>query len=138
MRYMLDTDISSYIIRQREPRLLATLQTRARSGAEICISSITYAELRLGAERSRSQARHHAAIGVFCDRLSGIAAWDKAAADKFAVLQAKLLDNGQTIGRNDAMIAAHALSLRYVLVTNNQRHFSRMPSLELENWLGSI
>lgn len=138
MRYILDTDISSYIIRQRDPRLLATLQTQARSGAEICISSITYAELRLGAERSRSQVRHHGAIGLFCARLSGIAAWDKAAADKYAALQAKLLDDGQTIGINDAMIGAHALSLEGVLVTNNQRHFSRVPALELENWLGGV
>ena len=138
MRYMLDTDISSYIIRKRDPRLLATLQTQARSGAEICISSITYAELRLGAERSRSQARHHAAIGDFCDRVSGIAAWDKAAADKYASLQAKLLDNGRSIGRNDTMIAAHALSLDSVLVTNNQRHFSRVPELTVENWHRTI
>ena len=134
MQYMLDTDISSYIIRKRDPRLLATLQTQARSGAEMCVSSITYAELRLGAERPQSPARHHSAIGSFCDRLSGIAAWDKAAADKFASLQAKLLDIGDPIGRNDAMIAAHAVSLDCVLVTNNQRHFSRVPALAVENW----
>ena len=134
MPYMLDTDISSYIIRKRDPRLLATLQTQAHSGAEICISCITYAELRLGAERSSSQSRHHAAIDVFCDRLSGIAAWDKAAADKFASLQAKLLDQGNPIGKNNAMIAAHAVSLDRVLVTNNKRHFSRVPALTVENW----
>ncbi len=134
MQYMLDTDISSYIIRKRDPRLLATLQTQARSGAGICVSSITYAELRLGAERSQSPAKHHAAIGGFCARLSRIAAWDKAAADKFASLQAKLFDDGEPIGRNDSMIAAHALSLDCVLVTNNQRHFSRVPALALENW----
>ena len=134
MYYMLDTDISSYIIRKRHPRLLATLQTQARSGAGVCVSAITYAELRLGAERSRSPAKHHAAIDSYCDRLSRIAAWGKAAADKFASLQADLLDNGEPIGRNDSMIAAHALSLDCVLVTNNQRHFSRVPALAVENW----
>lgn len=134
MHYMLDTDISSYIIRKRDPRLLATFQTQARSGAEICVSSITYAELRLGAERSSNPSRHHSTIGSFCDRLSRIAAWDKAAADRFASLQAKLLDSGDPIGRNDAMIAAHAASLDCVLVTNNHRHFSRVPALTVENW----
>ena len=134
MHYMLDTDISSYIIRKRDPRLLATLQTQARSGAGIGVSAITYAELRLGAERSLSPAKHHAAIDSYCDRLGRIAAWDKAAADKFASLQAELLDNGEPIGRNDSMIAAHALSLDCVLVTNNQRHFSRVPALAVENW----
>ena len=134
MQYMLDTGISSYVIRRREPCLLATMQNRARAGAEICVSSITYAELRLGAERSQSPARHQAAIDSFCNRLSRIAAWDKAAADKFAPLQAKLLNQGDPIGRNDTMIAAHALSLDCVLVTNNQRHFARVPALAVENW----
>ncbi len=134
MHFMLDTDISSYVIRKREPRLLATLQTQARAGAEICVSSITYAELRLGAERSRSPARHQAAIDSFCSRIGRVAAWDKAAADRYAPLQARLFDRGGPIGRNDTMIAAHALSLDCVLVTNNRRHFVKVPDLVVENW----
>ena len=69
MRYMLDTDICSYVIRQRNPRLLATMQTRARSGAELSISVISYAELKLGAQRSPNSAGYHEAIQMFCDRL---------------------------------------------------------------------
>ena len=74
-------------------------------------------------------------IQAFCERLSGILAWDKAAADEFARLQVHLLDSGSPIGSNDAMVGAHALSLRRVLVTNNLKHFSRVPGLRLENWV---
>ena len=135
MRYLLDTDICSYIIRARDRRLLAVMQDKAGSGADLSISAVTYAELRLGAERSRYAERYNQAIRAFCDRLSGVVAWDKAAADEFAGLQARLLESGNPIGGNDAMIAAHALSLGRVLITNNQKHFSRVPGLPVENWV---
>ena len=135
MRYMLDTDICSYVIRQRNPRLLATMQTRARSGAELSISVISYAELKLGAQRSPSSAGYHEAIQMFCDRLSGVIAWDRAAADAYARVQADLFNVGTPIGRNDTMIAAHALQSGCILVTNNQRHYSKVAGLQLENWM---
>ncbi len=135
MRYMLDTDICSYVIRARNPRLLETLQAKALSGAEISISAISYAELRLGAERSRRRDRYRLAIRLFCDRLNRIMAWDATAADEYAVLQAELLKIGKPIGGNDAMIAAHALSIGCVLVTNNREHFSGVPGLRIENWI---
>ena len=105
------------------------------SGADLSISAVTYAELRLGAERSRNADRYNQAIQAFCDRLSGVLAWDKTAADEFAGLQARLPGTGTPIGGNDAMIAAHALSLGRVLITNNEKHFSRVPGLPVENWL---
>ena len=135
MRYMLDTDICSHVIRQRDPRLLAVLQTRTRSGAAVCISAITYAELRLGALRSSSARRHGAAVQALCDRLSGVLAWGMPEADEFARIQAELLADGAPIGNNDAMIAAHALSSGSTLVTNNERHFRRVSRLDQENWL---
>ena len=134
MRYLLDTDICSYAIRARDRGLLAILQNHARSGADLSVSAVTYAELRLGAERSQNAARHHQAIRAFSSRLSDVLAWDRAAADEFAALQARLLRIGRPIGNNDAMIAAHALSLDRVLVTNNEKHFSRVPGLSVENW----
>lgn len=134
MRYMLDTDICSYVIRARNPRLLGILQAKALSGAEISISAISYAELRLGAERTRRPNRYRLAIRLFCDRLNRILAWDATAAEEYAVLQAELLEIGKPIGRNDAMIAAHALSIGCVLVTNNRKHFSRVPGLKIDNW----
>ena len=55
--------------------------------------------------------------------------------DEFAVLQAELLKIGKPISGNDAMIAAHALSIGCILVTNNRKHFSRVPGLKIENWI---
>ena len=57
MRYLLDTDICSYILRGRDPRLLAIMAAKARAGADLSISVVTYAEMRLGAERSRNAER---------------------------------------------------------------------------------
>ena len=136
MQYLLDTDICSYLIRGRDAGLLATMQTKARAGADISISAITYAELRSGAERARHADRYNHAIYLFCERLSGVLAWDRSAADEFASLEAELHKRGRPIGRNDTMIAAHALSLGCAVVTNNQRHFSRVPRLQVENWSG--
>ena len=134
MTYLLDTDICSYVIRGRDAGLLATMQEKARSGADISVSVVTYAELRSGAERSRHAERYNRAIRLFCERLSGVLPWDRFAADEFAVLEAELFRSGGPIGRNDTMIAAHALSLGSVIVTNNRKHFSRVPGLEVENW----
>ena len=134
MRYMLDTDICSYVIRRRDPQLLATLQAKAHSRAEISISAITYAELRLGAERSQHAKSYKRAIRLFCDRLNRIMAWDAKAAEAFGTLQAELYRIGTPIGGNDTMIAAHALSIGCVLVTNNRKHFSRVSGLKIENW----
>ena len=134
MQYLLDTDICSYVIRGRDPRLLATMQEKADSGANISVSAVTYAELRSGAERSQHAERYNRAIRLFCERLSGVLPWGRSAADEFALLEAELLRIGGPVGRNDTMIAAHALSLGSVIVTNNRRHFSRVPGLEVENW----
>lgn len=136
MQYLLDTDICSYVIRGRDSGLLATLHSKAHSGVEISISAITYAELRSGAERSQHADRYNHAIRLFCERLSGVLAWGRSAADEYASLVAELLSGGRPIGRNDTMIAAHALSLGCVVVTNNRKHFSRVPRLEVENWSG--
>ena len=136
MQYMLDTDISSYIIRARDRELLAAMQEKVGSGANLTISAVTYAELRLGAERSRHRSRHDDAIRRFCDRLNEVVPWGRTAADRFAVLQAGLLNAGTPIGANDTMIAAHALSLDRTLVTNNVKHFSRVSGLAVENWVG--
>lgn len=135
MLYMLDTDICSYIIRRRPLEVLSSMQKRAQAGADLHISSISYAELRLGAERSTNPRKYNKSITLFCERLDSILAWDNTAADEFAIVQSRLFNAGTPIGNNDAMIAAHARNLGAVLVTNNQKHFSKVPKLRLENWV---
>lgn len=134
-QYLLDTDICSYIIREHPLAVLQQLQKSVETGAEIGISVITYAELRLGAERSNNPYKHNHLITELCDRLDMIHAWDKAVADTFAVLQASLYKSGTPIGVNDTMIAAHAITLNMTLVSNNHRHYKNVPNLLLENWV---
>ena len=135
MLYMLDTDICSYIQRQHPITVLETMQAKSQAGHALCISVITYAELRLGAARSNNKHKYDHLISEFCERLDSIQSWDSSAADHFAELQAMLLGKGTPIEENDGMISAHALSIDAVLVTNNQKHFSKVPNLKLTNWL---
>jgi tRNA(fMet)-specific endonuclease VapC len=135
MLYMLDTDICSYIQRQHPIAVLETMQAKSEAGHVLCISVITYAELRLGAARSSNKHKYDLLISEFCERLDSIQSWDSRAADHFAELQAVLLRKGTPIGANDGMIAAHALSIEATLVTNNQKHFSKVPDLKLNNWV---
>lgn len=136
--YMLDTDFASFVMRRAPKSVLDTMQAKVAEKAGLVISSITYSELRLGAERSATAAQYHRLIELLCERLNGVLAWDSAAADHFARLQAGLLAAGAPIGDNDAMIAGHAQSSGCVLVSNNRRHFSRVPGLTLENWAESV
>ena len=135
MLYMLDTDICSYIQRQHPIAVLETMQAKSEAGHALCISVITYAQLRLGAARSSNKHKHDLLISEFCERLDSIQSWDSSAADHFAELQALLLRKGTPIGVNDSMIAGHALSIEAVLVTNNKKHFSEVPKLKLNNWV---
>lgn len=128
-RYMLDADMVSYAIRGQGQVPVRLLQHQP---SELCISSITLAELRFGAEAKRSQ-RLHRAIGSFVKDVAVIP-FDEAAADRFAVVAASLARRGAPIGAFDTMVAAHALSLGLTVVTNNTRHFSRVTGLALENW----
>ena len=135
MLYMLDTDTCSYVIRRRPEEVLSAIQVRAQTGDDICISVITYAELRLGAQRSTQASKYNKAIDLFCERLDSIFEWDTSAADEFAIVQRHLYKAGTPIGNNDAMIAAHALNKSAVLVTNNHKHFSKVSRLKLDNWV---
>lgn len=136
MTYMLDTNICSYIMRQHSRSVMETLEHRAAEGHILCMSVITYQELRFGAERVGS-AKYHARIDKVCERLDYVADWTTECADRFAVTQSLLLRKGNPIGFADAMIASHALIINAVLVTNNRKHFSHVEDLRLENWFSS-
>ena len=136
MNYMLDTDTFSYIMRHHALSVVESLDEKMRGGHVICISVITYQELRFGAER-RGSARYHRLIDTICDRLDYIAEWNTECADRFVIVQSSLLKQGTPIGYTDAMIASHAVSLDATLVTNNVRHFSKVDGLSLENWITS-
>jgi tRNA(fMet)-specific endonuclease VapC len=136
--YILDTDICSYIIRKNPAKVLVAMDACVQQGHEIAISAITYAELMLGAKRSGNPAKHIALISELCERLHDIYPWDASAAEQFADLQTVLFNQGTPIGANDTLIAAHVLSLEATLVTNNIKHFSKVPLLNVVNWISPV
>lgn len=127
---MLDADTVSYAIRG-EGQVAARLLEHHPS--ELCICSITLAELRFGAEAKRSQKLHRAIRSFVKD--VAVVAFDAAAADRFAVVAAALARRGEPIGAFDTLMAAHALSLGLTVVTNNTKHFSRVSGLTVQNWV---
>jgi tRNA(fMet)-specific endonuclease VapC len=130
--YLLDTDTCSYIMKRHPLSVLKRLQ--ATEASQVGISVITLAELRYGVERLNSSRFTQQDIDFFINYLI-VHSWDAAASQHYAVLRTELERNGTPIGNMDMLIAAHALSLDAVLVSNNQRHFSRIKGLKLENWV---
>ena len=130
--YMLDTDISSYIIKQRPISVLERFE--AVSVDKICISVITLAELIYGVEHSSSTKINLPIIKNFVSCLS-VLLWDCSAAECYGKLRTILEQKGTPIGNMDLMIAAHALSEDIIVVTNNTQHFERIPQLQIENWV---
>jgi tRNA(fMet)-specific endonuclease VapC len=132
MKYMLDTNICIYIIKQNPIQVKEKFETI--SAGDICISSITVAELAYGIEKSRHQDRNRAALERFLTALV-VVSFDALAAVQFGKIRRLLETAGTPIGAYDLLIAAHAQSLDLSLVTNNQREFSRIPKLKVENWV---
>ncbi len=128
--YMLDTDTCSYVLKTKSPKLRKIFESQT---GNIALSEIVLAELRFGAEnhQNRTDEIHHL-IDEFIARLD-ILPW--AASAVYAKLRAYLQQNGTPIGNLDTLIAAHALQQQLILVTNNTKHFRRVPNLKIENWL---
>ena len=129
MRYMLDTNICSAVIKRRDAHVLDKFDAEA---GRMCISSITLSELLFGAEKKRNAALD-AALRDFAACI-GVVPYDEAAAAHYGQLRAELERMGSPLGANDLFIAAHARSLGLALVTNDAA-FDRAPGLRVENWL---
>jgi tRNA(fMet)-specific endonuclease VapC len=127
---MLDTDTVSFALRGHGRVAARILEHRP---SELCISSITLAELRFGAEARRSR-KLHGLISTFVDSVE-VLAFDQRAADRFAAAAASLTRRGEPIGPFDSLMAAHALSLSMTFVTNNVQHFGRVVGLKTETWV---
>lgn len=132
MRYMLDTNICIYAIKNKPEKVLNTLKEKMNDG--ICISAITLAELAHGVEKSAARDKNRAALLRFLSILTVLPFGDLAAAEYGAVC-ADLQRKGTPIGTMDMLIAAHAKTEGLILVTNNTREFERVDELNLENWV---
>lgn len=132
MKYMLDTNICIYIIKNKPPEVLEKF-SQLKVG-EICVSSITFSELCAGVEKSFFQDKNKAALDKFFSAID-ILDYNKAAAQCYGKIRAHLEKQGTPIGAYDMMIGAHALSLGFTLVTNNTMEFRRIDGLQIENWV---
>ena len=129
--YMVDTDISSYIMKRSSPAALGRLQ-EVRN-ADICISVITKCELEFGVEVSPRFEKDKAALDGFLRQVE-VLNYPQEAATHYAQIRAALHLRGTMIGAQDLFIASHARCLGLTLVTNNIREFKRVPGLRCENW----
>lgn len=134
MRFLLDTNICIYCIKQKPRPVLDRFRKLPVSA--VGVSAITVAELEFGVANSSDPARNRAALLAFLAPLD-IAAFDDRAAEEYGRVRAHLQSRGTPIGPLDTLIAGHALSLGVTLVTNNEREFSRVPGLNVENWAAS-
>jgi len=130
LRYMLDTNIASYIVKGAFPAVRRRLVRHPMS--EIALSSVTEGELCYGVSRRPDATRLRAVVGEFLLRVA-ILPWDSDAARRYGQLRATLEENGQPMGSLDMMIGAHALATGLILVTND-RAFGRVTGLKVQDW----
>ena len=130
-RYMLDTDICSYVMKRSNDLLLRRLQEVPVS--DVCVSGITKSELLYGVEVSPRRQQDEAALNAFLSYVEVLDFSDQAS-PHYAQVRSNLKKLGTMIGANDLFIAAHARSLGLILVTHNTREFGRVPRLVTEDW----
>ena len=126
---LLDTDVASYIIKRRPAAVLPRFE---QSASGLCVSVITAAELRFGVAKRGGSALEKL-VEDFLSRLT-ILDWTDAETWHYAMLRKTVEAKGTPVAAMDLLIAAHAVSRKATLVTNNRRHFSVVPGLKLEVW----
>jgi tRNA(fMet)-specific endonuclease VapC len=131
MLYLLDTDTCAFIARQKHPKV--TSRFRSHRAGDLAMSVVTYGELRVGAEKSDRYPESLNALELFIQAVT-VLPMAPEVARFYSKVRLDLEQRGQIIGANDLWIASHCLQLGLTLVTNNEREFSRIPNLTIENW----
>jgi tRNA(fMet)-specific endonuclease VapC len=131
MRYLLDTNIVSDLIRNPQGRIAQHI--RKIGEAKVCTSIIVAAELRYGSAKKQS-ARVTAQVQAVLGALE-ILPFESPADSTYGMLRARLEKAGRPIGANDLLIAAQTLALGYTIVTDNEKEFAQIKDLPRENWL---
>jgi tRNA(fMet)-specific endonuclease VapC len=131
MRYLLDTNIVSDVVRNPQGRVVQRI--REVGEAQVCTSIIVAAELRYGAAR-RGSRRLSTQLEAVLGALE-VLPFEAPADATYGVLRARLGQFGRPIGGNDLLIAAQVVALGYAIVTDNEREFARIDELPCENWL---
>jgi tRNA(fMet)-specific endonuclease VapC len=136
VRYMLDTNILIYLIKNKPPTV-ADRVNALEGSAELCMSFVTFAELLMGAERSTRKPDVLRRLDALTRVVPVRYDVTRAICEHYAVQFTRLRAAGTPIGANDLWIACHALADDCTLVTNNTREFERVAGLRLENWAES-
>ena len=131
MKYMLDTNICIYAIKHKPEIVIKNFLQHDPD--ELCISSITYAELMHGVEKSQAVDRNRMAMAMFLSPIT-IKEFNSNAAEEYGKIRADLEKKGIPIGPMDMLIAAHVKAENLIMVTNNVREFNRVNDLTVENW----
>jgi tRNA(fMet)-specific endonuclease VapC len=131
MRFLLDTNIVSNLIRDPHGRVAEHIKKSGETS--VCTSIIVAAELRYGATKMASP-RLTAQVDAVLGALDALA-FDSPADETYGSIRAQLESAGNPIGGNDLLIAAQAVALDLTLVTDNEKEFSRIGGLRVENWL---
>ena len=130
--YMLDTDICIYIIKRKPRSVLKRLESL--QPGQLAMSAITFAELMNGAKKSKQVEANVAKLNELGELIQ-ICPFDQKVAIFYGDVRSTLEKKGNIIGSNDLLIAAHALSLDWILVSNNEKEFKRVDGLRIENWI---
>jgi tRNA(fMet)-specific endonuclease VapC len=130
LRFMLDSDTCIYVGKELPRKLIERFN---RFSGQICISTITLAELRFGVEKSSRRAENLQTLEGLVGRLA-VLPFSADAAEHYGQIRAELEATGKPIGPYDMLIGAHARAEGVSLVTNNVREFKRISGLRVENW----
>jgi tRNA(fMet)-specific endonuclease VapC len=133
MRYLLDTNICIYLLRQQPPEVIGRLEQLNEGDA--VMSVVTYAELCAGLEIQGQHRSHDAHVLALLVQRIPVLPFDTGAAEHYGVLRAAVRERNRNA--LDRLIAAHALAVEAVLVTNNVADFKDYPGLRIENWVGA-
>jgi len=129
-RYMLDTNICIYLMKN-QPEQVAKRFAQCFVG-DVVMSAITFAELEYGVAVSANRARDRRNLAALAEDIL-VMPFDSAAASAYGPIREATRERKKD--QLDKLIAAHAVALDVVLVTNNERDFAVYPGLRVENWL---
>jgi tRNA(fMet)-specific endonuclease VapC len=135
--YLLDTCIVEALLKEESGHQNVRARIAASPRGTLAISALTAVEIWTGITGAREPRAKRIAFEAWL-RIMRVAAFDAAAARQAFMIQRYLRQTGQQIGRTDPMIAAQAVAMGAVCVTDNTRHFLRIPTLAVENWLRAV
>ena len=136
MKYLLDTNICIYIINEKPKKVLRKFEKYPVH--EFGISSVTHAELQYGVEKRKNKNTNQDALDEFLLPLTILPFHGKRMVSRYGEIRVFLEPKGETIGPLDMLIAAHALSLDLMIISNNIKEFAKIPNLKCENWIREL